>query len=196
MSDRIEHYFHFSPPAFLPEAGLGLSGDHATLQIPAVFSFNDLIQVYGHWLGQEGYFGNSLDSFRDCLKDSKSFWSIQPHRLDIVHQALPDLPASHLEAYISILIQMVIRYHTHEEHNQKLDPEQLRQELQLNFPSMSEAQMEFYISPIPTTSFRVFFPDHARDALQQILQNQHQDIQRELEYWKARGFQLPADFTG
>ncbi|GEM48083.1 barstar family protein [Deinococcus cellulosilyticus] len=195
MSDLIEHFFLFSPPAAQPEAGLRLSGDHATLHIPPVSSFTELVQVYGEGLGQEGYFGNSLDSFQDCLKDSKSFWSIQPATLEVVHQALPNLPESHLEAYISMLIQMVIRYSTHAQHNEQLDPQQLREELRQNFPSMSEAQVEFYISPIPTTTFRVHFPAHTRGVLQQVLEGLQHDVQHELTYWKSKGFTLPSRFT-
>ncbi|GGJ21227.1 barstar family protein [Deinococcus roseus] len=195
MNHPIEHFFHFTSPASETEAGLVLSGEHAVLGIPEVHSFKALIQVYAEHLGQEGYFGNSLDSFQDCLNDPKNFWSVQPSSLDVQHLHFPDLPQEDLEPYTVVLIETVIHYHTHKQYNQQLDPVHIRRELQLHFPSMSEAQMEAYISPIPTTTLRVFFPAESKTVLQEVLDIHSGTISDELDRWAARGFTLPERFT-
>lgn len=194
MGYRIDHFFHFNAAGHRSQAGLEVHPDHALLTVPEVSTFSDLIEVY-RVLGQDGYFGNSLGSFQDCLNDCKGYWGIQPQKLDIQHLALPGLPQPHLEAYIEMLLEAVVRYSTHAEHNQKLDPEHIREELHRVFPSMSEAQIEFYIAPIPTTTLRVLFPESCKDVLQAVLDGHQHQIEHEVRFWNSKGFHLPEQFT-
>ena len=90
--------FVADPIRFRPE------GSHVA-RIPVGVSGKDqLMRVLEEALRLPDYFGRNWDALSDCLRDLS--W-LPPGRIDLVHEALPDLPPEDLSAYVDVLATAV-----------------------------------------------------------------------------------------